>query len=138
MWEEFDMDTLDKNFFSGASHSKSDGKTYVRRWYDDDPELAAIVSKLEYSTDEIRTKTAMMIIKIVIDKNITGMHYNNIDSLIDSIKAGYTDSRRSRWYDTNATTRTAIQMLHDLPSIERYNIALEIKQSQKYAGVFLI
>ena len=119
--------------------SKNHGnRTYIRRWYDEDPELLAIVSKMEYSTDEVRNKVAMLIIKVIIDRNILQSRYNDIDALVESVRAGYTDTRRSRWYDTSSTTRTAMQMLRDLPGDERYSVAQEIKQSHKYICIFPI
>ena len=85
---------------------------YARRWYDEDPELSQIVAKLQYSSDEIKSKVAMLIIKIIIDKRILSLDYENIDDLLDALYAGYADTRRSRWYDINSTVRTAMQMLH--------------------------
>ena len=116
---------------------KSTG-TYVRRWYDDDPELAQIISKLEYARDDERVRVALLIIKTVIDRNVLELNYENIEDILASINAGYTDTHRSRWYDVNSTTRTAIQMLHDLPHELRHSIAMEIKQSHRYIGIFPI
>jgi len=131
------METLSPNSNSALKNTNQE-KTYIRRWYDEDPELSNIVLKLEYATDETRNKIAMLIIKTIIDRNIMELKYDNIDSLIDSIKAGYTDTRRSRWYDTNSTTRTAMQMLYDLPCDSRASVALEIKESHKYICIFPI
>ena len=111
---------------------------YIRRWYDEDPELSQIVSKLQYSSDEIKSKVAMLIIKIIIDKNIMSLDYENIDDLLDALYAGYADTRRSRWYDINSTVRTAMQMLHDLPYDTRCSVAMEIKNSHKYICIFPI
>lgn len=111
---------------------------YIRRWYDEDPELSQIISKLQYSSDEIRSKTAMLIIKTIIDKRIINLDYENIEDLLDAIYAGYTDTRRSRWYDINSTVRTAMQMLHDLPPESRCKVALDIKNSHKYICIFPI
>lgn len=111
---------------------------YIRRWYDEDPELSQIVSKLQYSSDEIKSKVAMLIIKIIIDKNIMSLDYENIDDLLDALYAGYADTRRSRWYDINSTVRTAMQMLHDLPYDARCSVAMEIKNSHKYICIFPI
>ena len=111
---------------------------YIRRWYDEDPELSQIVSKLQYSSDEIKSKVAMLIIKIIIDKNIMSLDYENIDDLLDALYAGYADTRRSRWYDINSTVRTAMQMLHDFPYDARCSVAMEIKNSHKYICIFPI
>ncbi len=111
---------------------------YTRRWYDDDSELSRIISKLEYSNDEIKTKVALMIIKVIINKKVLSLEYENIDELLDSIYAGYNDTRRTRWYDTNSTVRTAMQMLHDLPYDTRMSIAEEIKESHRYICIFPI
>ncbi len=111
---------------------------YARRWYDEDPELSQIVAKLQYSSDEIKSKVAMLIIKIIIDKRILSLDYENIDDLLDALYAGYADTRRSRWYDINSTVRTAMQMLHDLPYDARSSVALDIKNSHKYVCIFPI
>ena len=111
---------------------------YARRWYDDDSELSRIVSKMEYSSDEIKTKVAMLIIKIIINRKVLSLEYENIDALLDAIYAGYNDTRRTRWYDVNSTVRTAMQMLHDLPYDTRMSVAEEIKKSHQYACVFPI
>ncbi len=112
--------------------------TYVRRWYDDDPELSRIVDKMRYSSDEIRSKVALLIIKTIIDRKILNLEYENIEDILDSIYAGYADTRRARWYDLDSTVRTAMQMLHDLPYETRASVALEIKNSHKYICIFPI
>ena len=93
---------------------------------------------MQYSDDDVRRKIAMLIIKIIIDKRIMDLTYENIEDLLDSLKAGYTDTKRSRWYDINSTVRTAMQMLNDLPDEERYRIAIEIVESHKYLCLFNI
>lgn len=111
-------------------------KTYYRRWYDEDPELSQIVAKLQYSSDEIKSKVAMLIIKTIINRNIQTSEYDSIEDMLISINAGYLDPRRSRWYDVNSTTRTAMQMLHDLPPDVRSEITYEIKDQHKYICIF--
>ena len=64
--------------------------------------------------------------------------YENIEDLLDSLKAGYTDTKRSRWYDINSTVRTAMQMLNDLPAKERYLIANEIIEEHKLFNIYLL
>ena len=124
---------------NGGRELKSDNnRTYIRRWYDEDYNLAQIVEKMQYSSDDVRRKVAMLIIKIIIDKKIMDLQYENIEDLLDSLKAGYTDPKRSRWYDVNSTVRTAMQMLNDLPDEERYFIANEIIESHKYQHFFII
>lgn len=113
-------------------------ETYIRRWYDDDPELRRIVDKLKYSNDEIRSKVALLIIKIIINRKILNLEYENIEDILDSIYAGYADTRRARWYDIDSTVRTAMQMLHDMPYETRASVALEIKNSHKYICIFPI
>ena len=117
--------------------NETDG-AYTRRWYDDDSELSRIVSKMKYSSDEIKTKVAMLIIKIIINRKVLSLEYENIDELLDSIYAGYNDTRRTRWYDVNSTVRTAMQMLHDLPYDTRMSVAEEIKESHRYICIFPI
>lgn len=113
-------------------------RTYYRRWYDEDPELAQIVSKLEYANDEIKSKVSLLIIKTIINRNIKTAEYDSIEDILISVNAGYLDTRRSRWYDVNSTTRTAMQMLHDLPPDIRSDITCEIKDQYKYICVFPI
>lgn len=112
--------------------------TYFRRWYDEDPELSYIVSKLEYATDEIKSKVSLLIIKTIINKNVLSNDYEDVEDMLISLNAGYMDPRRSRWYDTNSTTRTAMQMLHDLPPESRSDIIYEIKHEYRYMSVFPI
>ena len=80
----------------------------------------------------------MLIIKIIINRKVLSLEYENIDALLDAIYAGYNDTRRTRWYDVNSTVRTAMQMLHDLPYDTRMSVAEEIKKSHQYACVFPI
>lgn len=112
--------------------------TYHRRWYDEDKELSYIISKLEYASEEMKSKVSLMIIKTIINRNILSNDYENIDDMLISLNAGYLDTRRSRWYDTNSTTRTAVQMLRDLPPDSRYDIVCEIKSEFKYISIFPI
>ena len=118
--------------------NKNESSTYIRRWYDEDYNLSQIVEKMQYSDDDVRRKIAMLIIKIIIDKRIMDLTYENIEDLLDSLKAGYTDTRRSRWYDANSTVRTAMQMLNDLPDKERYLIANEIIEEHKLFNIYLL
>ena len=48
--------------------NKNDNRTHIRRWYDEDYNLSQIVEKMQYSSDNVRRKPAMLIIKIIIDK----------------------------------------------------------------------
>ena len=120
------------------SGNKNENRTYIRRWYDEDYNLSQIVEKMQYSDDDVRRKIAMLIIKIIIDKRIMDLTYENIEDLLDSLKAGYTDTKRSRWYDSNSTVRTAMQMLNDLPAEERYIIANEIIEEHKLLNIYLL
>ena len=120
------------------SGNKNESRTYIRRWYDEDYNLSQIVEKMQYSDDDVRRKIAMLIIKIIIDKRIMDLTYENIEDLLDSLKAGYTDTKRSRWYDINSTVRTAMQMLNDLPAKERYIIANEIIEKHKLFNIYLL
>ena len=120
------------------SGNKNENRTYIRRWYDEDYNLSQIVEKMQYSDEDVRRKIAMLIIKIIIDKRIMDLTYENIEDLLDSLKAGYTDTKRSRWYDSNSTVRTAMQMLNDLPAEERYIIANEIIEEHKLLNIYLL
>ena len=120
------------------SGNKNENRTYIRRWYDEDYNLSQIVEKMQYSDEDVRRKIAMLIIKIIIDKRIMDLTYENIEDLLDSLKAGYTDTKRSRWYDLNSTVRTAMQMLNDLPAEERYIIANEIIEEHKLLNIYLL
>ena len=64
--------------------------------------------------------------------------YENIEDLLNSLKAGYNDTRRSRRYDANSTVKTAMQMLNDLPDKERYLIANEIIEEHKLFNIYLL
>ena len=103
---------------------------YHRRWYENDPTVASVVSRMEYSSEDVRRKLAMAMIKIIIGKRIYEME--NLDDLTRSIYYGYEYSGGNRWYDADSTVRTAMEMLNDCPAHLQYEVAAELKKNIYY------
>lgn len=124
---EFNTETLNSN--KNALNEQPTEQQF-RRWYDNDPTVSYVVSRLEHSSEEIRRKLSMEMIKIIIGKRIYEM--DSLDDLTRSIYYGYEYSNGHRWYDADATVRTAMQMLNDCPSYLQYEVASELKKAIYY------
>ena len=124
---EFNTETVNSN--NGELNEQPQEQQF-RRWYDNDPTVSYVVSRLEYSSEEVRRKLSMEMIKIIIGKRIYEM--DSLDDLTRSIYYGYEYSKGHRWYDADATVRTAMQMLNDCPSYLQYEVAAELKKAIYY------
>ena len=54
---------------------------YFSRWYDKDPVLSISMRTLANSSDEKQIAVALNLIKIIIEHNIQGNHYENIEDI---------------------------------------------------------
>lgn len=97
-----------------------------RRWYDKDPVLSSAMKTLEQSDDETQIKISLNLIKIIIEHNIENSEYEAVEDIISAVEAGVEENRNSRWYDIDATLKTAMSMLQNCPESTRHVIAKEM------------
>lgn len=97
-----------------------------RRWYDKDPVLSSAMKTLESSDDETQIRIALNLIKIIIEHNIESATYEAVEDIISAVEAGIEEERSSRWYDIDATLRTAMNMLQNCPEATQTVIAKEM------------
>lgn len=97
-----------------------------RRWYDRDPILSSAMETLEQSDDDSQIKIALNLIKIIIEHNIENSEFTAIEDIISAVEAGVEENRNNRWYDIDATLRTAMSMLQNCPDSTQHIIAKEM------------
>lgn len=99
-----------------------------RRWYDRDPVLSSAMKTLENSDDETQIKIALNLIKIIIEHNIENSEFEAVEDIISAVEAGIEgdDERNGRWYDIDATLKTAMNMLQNCPQTTQCVIAKEM------------
>ena len=101
---------------------------YFSRWYDKDPILSMSIRTLANSSDEKQISVALNLIKVIIEHNIQDNKYENVEDIVSAVEDGRIQRGHSRWYDIDATVRTAIQMLEKCPSDTRKKVALDMAQ----------
>ena len=97
-----------------------------RRWYDKDPVLSSAMKTLESSDDETQIRIALNLIKIIIEHNIESSEFEAVEDIISAVEAGIDEERNSRWYDIDATLKTAMNMLQNCPEATQAVIAKEM------------
>lgn len=98
-----------------------------RRWYDKDPVLSSAIKTLEESDDDAQIKISLNLIKIIIEHNIENSEFEAVEDIISAVEAGVEEnSKNNRWYDIDATLRTAMNMLQNCPESTQYVIAKEM------------
>lgn len=97
-----------------------------RRWYDKDPVLSSAMETLEKSNDQTQIKIALNLIKIIIEHNIEFSEYEAVEDIISAVEAGVEENRNNRWYDIDATLKTAMNMLQNCPETTQHIIAKEM------------
>lgn len=97
-----------------------------RRWYDKDPVLSSAMKTLEQSDDDSQIKIALNLIKIIIEHNIENSEFEAVEDIISAVEAGVEENRNNRWYDIDATLKTAINMLQNCPETTQHAIAKEM------------
>ena len=105
---------------------KEEYTNHQRRWYDKDPVLSEAVHTLEHTDDETQIKIALNLIKIIIEHNIEDEKFEAVEDIINAVGLGLDDNRKGRWYDIDATLRTAMNMLQNCPSTTQHIIAKEM------------
>lgn len=93
------------------------GPMAYQRWYDADPALSQALASLRGASDKYQAQLALNIILIIVEHQIEGETLTSVDDLIGVLSKSKQDShgRLRRWYDLNATLRSAMQLLHDCP-----------------------
>lgn len=98
-----------------------------RRWYDKDPVLSSAMKTLEETGDEAQIKISLNLIKIIIEHNIENSEFEAVEDIISAVEAGVEqNSKNNRWYDIDATIRTAMNMLQNCPPETQSIIAKEM------------
>jgi len=97
-----------------------------RRWYDKDPVLSSAMHTLEQSDDESQIKISLNLIKIIIEHNIENDEFTAVEDIISAVEAGVEENRNNRWYDIDATLKTAMNMLQNCPESTQKIIAKEM------------
>lgn len=105
---------------------KEEYSSSSRRWYDKDPVLSSAMKTLEQSDDDAQIKIALNLIKIIIEHNIENSEFEAVEDIISAVEAGVEENRNSRWYDIDATLRTAMSMLQNCPETTQHVIAKEM------------
>jgi hypothetical protein len=101
---------------------------YFSRWYDKDPVLSMSMRTLSDSDDATQISVALNLIKVIIEHNIRSHAYENVGDIVSAVEDGIIQRGHCRWYDLDATIRTAIQMLEKCTPETRQKVAIEMAQ----------
>lgn|SRR5574344_2393827 len=107
---------------------KEEYSNNTRRWYDKDPVLSCSMKTLEESDDETQIRIALNLIKIIIEHNIASDQFTGVDDILSAVEDCGNPKGSDRWYDLDATVRTAITMLENCPFETQKEIAKEMAQ----------
>lgn len=108
---------------------KEEFTTNARRWYDKDPVLSSAMKTLEESDDETQIKIALNLIKIITEHNISSSEYESVEDIVSATEDILETTKKGRWYDLDATLRTAISLLQNCPESTRQVIAKEMAKN---------
>ena len=108
---------------------KEEFTTNARRWYDKDSVLSSAMKTLEESDDETQIKIALNLIKIITEHNISSSEYESVEDIISATEDILETTKKGRWYDLDATLRTAISLLQNCPESTRSVIAKEMAKN---------
>ncbi|MCQ2739947.1 MAG: hypothetical protein MJ237_06950 [bacterium] len=108
---------------------KDEFSTNARRWYDQDPVLSSAMKTLEESDDETQIKIALNLIKIITEHNISDSEYESVEDIVSATEDVLERDKKERWYDLDATLRTAISLLQNCPEKTRHIIAKEMAKN---------
>lgn len=108
---------------------KEEFTTNARRWYDKDPVLSSAMKTLEESDDETQIKIALNLIKIITEHNISSSEYESVEDIVSATEDVLETTKKGRWYDLDATLRTAISLLQNCPESTRSIIAKEMAKN---------
>lgn len=101
---------------------------YFSRWYDKDPVLSMSMRTLSSSDDASQIAVALNLIKVIIEHNINNHEFSNIEDIVGAVEDGLIQKGTNRWYDLDATVRTAIQMLEKCSEETKQKVALDMAQ----------
>ena len=108
---------------------KEEFTTNARRWYDKDPVLSSAMKTLEETDDETQIKIALNLIKIITEHNISSTEYESVEDIVSATEDVLDTTKKGRWYDLDATLRTAISLLQNCPESTRSVIAKEMAKN---------
>ena len=108
---------------------KEEFTTNARRWYDKDPVLSSAMKTLEETDDETQIKIALNLIKIITEHNISNSEYESVEDIVSATEDVLDTTKKGRWYDLDATLRTAISLLQNCPEATRSIIAKEMAKN---------
>ena len=101
---------------------------YFSRWYDKDPVLSMSMRTLSSSDDASQIAVALNLIKVIIEHNINNNEFSNIEDIVGAVEDGLIQKGTNRWYDLDATVRTAIQMLEKCSEETKQKVAHDMAQ----------
>ena len=108
---------------------KEEFTTTARRWYDKDPVLSSAMKTLEESDDETQIKVALNLIKIITEHHLSNTEYESVEDIVSATEDVLEGTQKGRWYDLDATLRTAISLLQNCPDATRSIIAKEMAKN---------
>jgi hypothetical protein len=89
------------------------------RWYDQDPALARALDALKHANTGYHAQVALNIIGIIVEHYVYeegGDAYETQRELMTLAQTRSATQPRERWYDVNASLRSAMQLLQDTPN----------------------
>jgi hypothetical protein len=101
------------------------------RWYDQDPALSKALEALRMAPSGYHAKVALNIISIIVDHyTMEEDHANSVslEALLTSSDERLEVLPRQRWYDVDASLRSAMQVLQDTPKEYQARIIPNIAQ----------
>lgn len=102
-----------------------------QRWYDQDPALSRALEALRQAPTGYHAKVALNIISIIVEHSRLGENGEDtlsLDDLLEMADERLHDVPRQRWYDVDASLRSAMQVLQDTPSEYQARIIPNIAQ----------
>ncbi len=98
------------------------------RWSDRDPALKQALSALKTAPSKAQAQIALNVMMVIIEHGIESDTLTDVDQLIDQLTTNRHKAQQNanrRWYDVNATLKSALQLLQDCPDdIQRHVIPM--------------
>lgn len=100
----------------------------TERWSDRDPALKQALNALKTAPSKAQAQIALNVMMVIIEHGIESDTLSDVDQLIDRLSTCRDKAKQNanrRWYDVNATLKSALQLLQDCPDdIQRHVIPM--------------
>lgn len=100
----------------------------TERWSDRDPALKQALNALKTAPSKAQAQIALNVMMVIIEHGIESDTLSDVDQLIDQLNTCRNKAKQHanrRWYDVNATLKSALQLLQDCPDdIQRHVIPM--------------